>query len=457
MNLRCLADHSGSRVVATAKAPGSRPLEVDAQRFNSAVDDATVLGLIGAKRSTASDSSATGILFVLVPLAALTPLAMNMSLPALPAIGKAFAVGTPTIQMSLSLFLVGSGVGQVVGASVSDLRGRRPSALAGAAIFVLSTCGILLCRSANQLAALRCAQGIGAGQAVVNVWAVIGDRFDTQEAARKFSVLGIVQAAGHLVGPLAGAALATAFAWHSIFWALLAYGASLLLVLWLRLPETVADIPGRRRPFVPEAFASFGRVLGRRHAMAHAVCLSLAAGCTLVVLTDAAFVYMEWFGVGPGRFSLLLVLNTAGFALCNQLNMRLLEYRPPERIVPWACAGQCAATALLLAHVTLMTPALWVVVALILAAVGLVGFMMANATALFLAHFPDMRGTAAGVAGSLPFLVGGAVGTVLSFVHDGTLRTTALGMTLCALLAALANSFARLAPQVPDHPGGGAR
>ena len=377
---------------------------------------------------------------------------MNMSLPAMPEIGRAFAVDTPAIQVSLGLFLVGLGVGQIVGASISDRYGRRPSALAGVTVFVLATCGILLCRSADQLSAVRFVQGTGAGLAAVNLWAVVGDLFDTQEAARKFSVLGMAQAAGHLAGPIAGAILAAAFAWPSIFWVLLVYGALLLLVLWRRLPETVADASGPHRAFARVALEGFGRVLGRPRAMAHALCLSLAAGCTFVVLTDAAFVYMEWFGVSSQRFSLLLVLNTVGFALCTQLNLRVLERRPAERIVPWACGGQCAATVLLLAHVTLMTPSLWVVIALLLVAVGLVGFMMANATALFLAHFPDIRGTASGVAGSLPFLVGGAVGTALSFAHDGTLRTTALGMTVCAMLAALANAFAAPPPHAAGQP-----
>ena len=141
---------------------------------------------------------------VLAVLAAVTPLALNMYLPALPEISVQFGVDLPRIQLSLPLFLLGLGVGQLVGAPVSDRHGRRPTALAGVLIFGLATIGILLCQSADRFMLFRLVQGVGTGVATVNIGAVAADLLDTSGAARMFSLVGAVQAVARLVGPIFG-------------------------------------------------------------------------------------------------------------------------------------------------------------------------------------------------------------------------------------------------------------
>ena len=161
--------------------------------------------------------------------------------------------------------------------------------------------------------------------------------------------------------------------------------------------------------------------------MAYAACLSFAAGATFVYLTDAAFLYMEWFGLGPTQFGLVLALSTVAVVIATALNVRLLRKHAAHRILPLACAFQCLTALILLAHVALMTPSLPVVVALLTATTGALGLIGGNAGACLLAYFPDHRATASGIAGSTPRLVGGVIGTGLSVVHFGTPVATAAG------------------------------
>ena len=162
-----------------------------------------------------------------------------------------------------------------------------------------------------------------------------------------------------------------------------------------------------------------------------------------VYLTDAAFIYMEWFGVGPRLFSGLLAANVVAFALCAIWNIRLLRRHPAHRIVSVACGVLLLLACGLLAHATLMTALLPVVVVLLLLAVGVQGLIVGNAAACFLAHFPDVRAAASGVVGSLQFLVGGALGAALSIVHTATLTTAATAVSLAALGTVLALAFAK--------------
>lgn len=385
---------------------------------------------------------------VLALLSVFAPLGANAYLPALSEIGGAFGVDLPRIQLSVAVFLLGLGLGQFSAAPVSDRHGRRPTALAGTAIAAAATIGILLCRSADQFTALRLAQGFGAGVAVVNIGAVVGDLFDTRGAARMLSVIGLVQAVARLAAPFVGAALLAAFGWRSVFGALLAYCAFLGLLLWLKLPETVPPAArAGRPPIVRNAIRGYGQVLGRTRALGYAACLSFSSGCLFVVLTDAAFIYMDWFGLGAGAFSGLLALNGAAMALCTILNVRLLDKHPAHRIVRVACGAQCIAACTLLGHVAVATPSLPLVSALIAAWMGLAGLIIGNAGACFLAHFPNLRATAAGVAGSIQFAAGGVLGIALSVLHTGTLATTAIGFALCACAAAAALTSAR-----PNRP-----
>ena len=366
-----------------------------------------------------------------------------MYLPALPEISAQFGVDVPRIQLSLPLFLLGLGVGQLAAAPVSDRHGRRPTAFTGAAIFGLATIGILLSQTADRFMAFRLVQGIGAGVATVNIGAVVGDLFDTSGAARMFSVLFAVQAIARLAGPILGVLLLSALGWHSVFCALLLYSVVLGGVLWLRLPETVLASNRPSGSLLGNALHGYRKVLVRSPALGYACCLCFSTACMYVYLTDAAFIYMEWFGVGRGAFSGLLAMNVIAFALCAIWNVRLLKRRPAHRIAPVGCAVLFLLACALLAHVTLMTPSLPVVATLLLVSMGVPGLIVGNAAACFLAHFPDVRGGASGIVGSLQFLVGGALSAVLSIVHTATLTTAATAVTVGALGALVALAFAK--------------
>ena len=390
---------------------------------------------------------------VLAVLAILAPLSINMYLPASPHISEALDVEVPRIQLSLGMFLLGLGLGQGFGAPVSDQYGRKPAAVLGAAVFIVATVGILACRSAGQFTAFRLAQGIGTGMATVNVGAVVGDLFDTQRAARVISVVGAIQAVARLAGPAIGTVLLAAFGWRSIFLALLAYCVLLGYLLWLRLPETVsarALRPGGS--IVVQAIARYRHVLSLRRALAYGICLAFSTALMLVYLTDAAFIYMTRFGLGPRTFSGLLALNVVAFALCSIVNARLLDRYPAGRIAAAACSVQLLVACAFLAHATLTTPSLPIVIILMMVSTGVQGMILGNAGACFLSHFADSRATASGVAGSLQFLIGGAMGTGLGILHTGTLAAVGVAGVLCAVLALLPIPFARPAEEV-SSPG----
>lgn len=380
-------------------------------------------------------------------LTMVVPLAINLYLPALPEIALFFGVDVPRIQVSLGVFLLGLGVGQFAGAPVADRCGRRVTALTGMAIFAIGTTGILFSGSVERFFALRTLQGMGAGVAFVNIGAVVGDLFERQRGARILGAISAVQAVPRLIGPISGAALALAFGWQSTFLLLLLYCLAVGFALWLWLPETVPQTGAApERPLLRQAIQGYGKALGHTRALGYVFCLAFSTACLLVYVNDGAFIYTVWFGLSPTQFSGLLAANVVALVLGTVINFRLLRKHEAHRVTRKACVVQCVAAGALLAHVTLMTPMLPIVVVLLMVSSGVLGMITGNAAACYLEYFPGFRATASGVAGSLQFLLGGAAGTALSIFHTGTLATAAIAATLCAFLAVLALSRARPAP-----------
>ena len=423
-------DAEGRRAPATAAPGGESPLPVTGSR------------------------SMRRLVAALAPMTAMAPLAMNVDLPALPTIGALFGVDIQTIEAAVSLFLLGVAAGQIAGAPLSDRYGRRPVALAGAAIFVAATLAIAVSTSATAFVALRFVQAFGGGAAAVTTGAIVGDLFAAHQAARALNAIGVMVILAPALAPAIGAGLLEGFSWQAIYVFLLLYGLVVWLVVWRRLPETVSPASRSGRSLLRQTLDSFGKIARQTPALGYALCMSLAMGTLFVFLTDAAFVYMDRLGASSRLFAILSALNMVALILGNRVNRLLLKTIRPDRIIPFASGFQVLAVVALWCHVSFMAPRLVIVAPLVMAASGVLPCIIGNATASFLAWFPESRGAASGVTGTLPSLFGGLFGLALGVIHDGALATTAAVMAFSAVLGLLALIPARPVDQTALTPAG---
>ena len=418
-----------------------------------AVDGGEVRADATAASGGESPSPLTGsrsmrrVVYALAPMTAMAPLAMNVDLPALPTIGALFGVDIQAIEAAVSLFLLGVASGQILGAPLSDRYGRRPIALVGAAIFIAATLGIAASTSATAFVALRFVQAFGGGAAAVTTAAIVGDLFPAHQAARALNAIGVLVILAPAVAPAIGAGLLEGLSWRAIYVFLLLYGAAVWLVVWRRLPETVSAASRSGRSLLRQTLDGFGKIARQPPALGYALCMSLAMGTLFVFLTDAAFVYMDRLGASSRLFAILSALNMVALIVGNRVNRLLLKTIRPDRIIPFASGFQVLAVVVLWCHVSFMTPRLVIVAPLVMAASGALPCIIGNATASFLAWFPESRGAASGVTGTLPSLFGGLFGLALGVIHDGALATTAAVMALSAALGLLALIPARPADQ----------
>ncbi|MDF1630286.1 MAG: multidrug effflux MFS transporter [Alcanivoracaceae bacterium] len=367
------------------------------------------------------------------PLIAVGPLAIDTYLPALPAMADSYGVRVTEVERSISLYVMGTALGQLLGGPLSDHLGRKPVAWGGLLLFALASLLISLSTALWQLDLLRMIQALGGGATVVVAAASVRDWFDGQEAARVLSNIGLIMLIAPLVAPAVGAMLVLLQGWQAIFIGLAGY--ALVMMVWVAkvMPTHIPVAVDRR---LSDVAKGWGRVLSHRQAMAIILANGLSFSTLFAFITDSAFVYLRFYGVSETAFPLLFGANVATMILFNRINMLLLRRIPAIRLMTAALILQVsAAWLLLLAVLILGKPPLWLLVPLIMLAGGAVAMVIPNAIACFTHYFPHDSGAATGINGSLQFFLAGMTGILMTSLHNHSLLPLAIAMALAASLA----------------------
>lgn len=377
--------------------------------------------------------SVRSMILLLAALTAMAPLAIDAYLPAMPQMADFFAVSIHDIELSLSLFLAGFAIGQIIGGPFSDHFGRRAATGIGISLFCLGTLGIILSPSIAWLWGFRIIEAIGGGLAVVNSAAIIRDFSKGQESARHLSNMAIIMMLAPLLAPVIGMLLLHISGWRLVFDFLLLYGLLIGATLFFKLPETRIKTEDR-----PNAFKRYWMVLSNRYAIGFLFSQCFALGGMFAFITGSPSVYMGFFGVSETVYPFLFGTNVVAMMLFNRLNVRLLKQHQPRVILSVGQAGQVITASLLLAYVSLSSmPSLYIVTPLIIIFIGIMGLIVSNATSSTVEFFPTNSATATALLGAAGFTTGAIAGAIVGILGDGTAFPMALVMFTCATTAPL--------------------
>lgn len=373
------------------------------------------------------------------PLIAVGPLAIDTYLPALPAMADSYAVSVTAVERSISIYVIGTAIGQLFGGPLSDHLGRKPVVWAGLLLFALASVLISFSTALWQLDLLRFIQALGGGATVVVAAASVRDWFDGQEAARVLSSIGLVMLIAPLLAPALGALFITLGGWQLIFIALAGY--ALLMMVWFGMvmpSHTPVAIDRRLRDIT----SGWGRVLRHRQAMAIILANGLTFAALFAFITDSAFVYIRYYEVSEQVFPLLFGANVMSMILFNRLNVMFLRRVAAIQLMTIAVVIQfCTATVLLAVILLLGKPPLWLLVPLIMLAAGTVAMAIPNAIACFTHFFPHDSGAATGINGSLQFMLAGISGMLLTGFHNHSLLPLGVAMAGASGLGVLSLGF----------------
>ncbi|MCH9690754.1 MAG: multidrug effflux MFS transporter [Gammaproteobacteria bacterium] len=392
-----------------------------------------------AANAIASKKSLRWLPVCLAALVALTPFSIDSYLPALPDIAAALNSGVTQVQHSISSFLFGFAIGQLLGGPLSDRWGRRLVAFIGLMIYLFTTIAILFINHVEQLVTLRFFQAFGGGFATVIAAAIVRDLYSGREAAKILSIIGTMMLLAPLIAPAVGSALLTVAGWQSIFIFLLIYAfAMLLMVRWL-LPETVPRFTHtRRQQSKPHSlFKNYQAILGNKRALGILFSQSCVAGSLFIYITTASVVFIEHFKVSSSQFPLLFCAGILGYIAMIQLNIRLLKFFEPRKILLSGICIQLLGCIFLLAAALIddQSLMLWMVpLVLVIACAGITG---PNGQACYLEFFPKISGSASAIYGATLFSAGGVLGAVANAMYADALAPLAGAMLGCASMALL--------------------
>lgn len=372
---------------------------------------------------------------LLAALSAVGPLSTDMYLPSLPDIARQLSASTPQVQFTISAYLIGFAVGQILYGPVSDRHGRKPVLLGAVAIYCVATLACALSTSIEMLIAGRALQALGGSGAIVLTRAIVRDLYSGARAGRELSLIGSVMALAPVLAPIAGGLLQTGFGWRSIFVALVAAGLAGAAIVWTLLPETLA----RRAtdPVSPSSMLKSYGVVGRHPAYLAYLGLATTSYAGLFAwISGASFVLQNLYGLSPFDFGVAFALGAVGYMTGTAAATRLVMRLGLDRTIGiGSCALAAGGLGMVVAVALGLTSAFSLVLPVAVYLAGL-GMVLPQSIAGAMSPFPDRAGAASALFGfiqqSAAAICGAVVGWLLG--HNAWPLAGAVASMGCATL-----------------------
>lgn len=381
------------------------------------------------------------LLLILGGLSAFGPLAIDLYLPAFPAIARSFITDTEHVQLSLAVYFVGLALGQVFYGPIADRFGRRKPLLFGIGVFSLASLACALAPTLEWLLVARFFQALGGCAGMVVNRAVVRDLCSPIESAKVFSKLMLVMGIAPILAPLAGGWLMLAGGWRSIFGFLMLFSAAFWLLVLLRLPETLpADGP---RSQLSSALGRYGRLLREPEFMFHALTGGMAMAGMFAYIAGSPFVFIQLYGVPAEHYGWLFGINSAGFILAAQFNSRFLRRRTPLQLLRTTTVLFMFSTLALPLIALAQTESLWPLMVPLFFCMAILALVVPNSSACALAGQGHQAGVASALMGTMQFTVAGLVSAAVGALHDGTALPMAAMIALCGVGSATMALLAR--------------
>ncbi|OBT13473.1 Bcr/CflA family drug resistance efflux transporter [Vibrio sp. UCD-FRSSP16_10] len=366
-------------------------------------------------------------------ISALTPLAIDMYLPAMPAIADDFGVSPGDVQVTLTIYTLGFAIGQLFYGPLADSIGRRPVLLGGVALFLLGAIGCTFTHSVEMLVWVRLLQGFAGAAAAVVIQAVVRDMFEAEDFARTMSFITLVMTVAPLLAPMIGGHVSVYAGWRAVFAILAVFSVIMLVAIYYKIPETLAK--ENRQPFhLGTSLRNYARLLRNRQAMGLIMCGAFSFSGMFVFLTAGSFVYIDLYGVPVQDFGYLFGLNVLTLVAFTILNGRVVKKYGSRNMIMFGLSIQLIA-GIGLFICWLANLGLIFIVPCVMLYIGTVSTIGSNGMALLLNNYPNMAGTTSSIAGTIRFGLGSLMGFFVATLPGDQSWPMLTMMGLCAVLS----------------------
>ncbi|WP_322102578.1 multidrug effflux MFS transporter [Paraburkholderia sp. J41] len=378
----------------------------------------------------AAANSPRFLLFLICLFASAGQLAIDIYVPALPAMARYFSTSPQAIQSSVSVYLAAYSLGQLVFGPVSDAFGRKRVLAFGLIVYTVG-CVLSLCAPNLEVFVFaRCLQGFGIAATNLLAKAIITDSFTGVAVVHAFTYMSITWGLAPIVAPVIGAHLQEWFDWQACLVFLLIYSIAMWAILW-RYQETL------RQPVHLELrtlIANTGKVLSSPVFQSCFLAQGLCYAILLVFNVVGPFMVLNTLHKPPTFFG-YLALGIGLMYFLGGLSNRVQgpRYPSPEQRLRWGSRVMAGAAVVMLALGLTVGLRVWTLAAPVLVMGLCAGAMYPTFMAKGNSLFPHIAGLTSAILGCALLLVSSAMMGLAGFVSVHVLTPLAVFFVLLAL------------------------
>ncbi len=352
-------------------------------------------------------------------LVALGPLSTDMYLPALPSMAEEFSTGSGSIQLTLSLFLAGFALAQIIYGPLSDRFGRKPVLISGLMIFTLSSLACALSDNIVSLIIFRFLQALGGSAGPVLGRAMVRDIHGAENSGKVLSHIATAMALAPAVAPVAGGFMSLFWGWESIFLFLALLGLSGTALLHYKIAESAPE-EFRHPKSVHQILRDYQTLFRDRKYLGYTLTCTLVYAGLFCFLSGSSFVVIDYYGIAQESYGLLFALVVIGYIVGTLTGGRLSLKKGYQTLVMLGSII-CLLSGLIMLGLALTEPTqvAATIGPMMLFMVG-VGLVMPQSMAGALADYPHMAGSASGLLGFIQMTSACVSGVIVGHGYDGT-------------------------------------
>jgi DHA1 family bicyclomycin/chloramphenicol resistance-like MFS transporter len=371
---------------------------------------------------------------LMASLSALGPLSTDTYLASLPFMAEELGVSGDWIQLTLSAYLIGFSLGQIIFGPVSDKYGRKPVILFGLVVYLACSVVCALADSVMVLIIARGLQAFAAAAPIILARALVRDLYEGARAARELSVMTSISALSPVIAPILGGFLQVGFGWRSVFVAMTVGGLALTVLVAALLPETI-----RIRQEGPLSFGSvFGsfRIVARNRAFRSYVGIqAMAYSGLFCFISTSPFVLQTIYGYSPLRFGFAFAMGSLAFLSGTFANRRLVPRMGVNGTIGAGVACLMAGGLAMPAAIAIWPHTAFSVILPSMIYFHGIGLILPLSVASAMAPFPERAGAASSLMGLLQMSTAAVMGAVVVRLVTTTAMPLGLTMALVGVAA----------------------
>ena len=382
-------------------------------------------------------------LLLLVAMTGVAPISLYMLVPALPLLATTFGRDISIAQMTVSLYMVGIALSQLIMGPLSDKFGRRPVLLAGLGLMVVAGSGSVFAQNLPELIAARFFQALGGASGMVISRAIIRDLYPRERVGAMISLVVAALMIAQMISPLTGGLLETAFGWRAILYLITAASLAITVLIALALPETRRD-----RAESSSFRGDLGKLTKNRAFIGYVLCQVRASQIIFAFAGGGPYLVVMQMGRTSAEYGAWFATTGFAYLVGNLFCVRFAPRHSLERLIWLGLTLQLAGSALnLIWSFTSLNQAPLVLFGTQMIVMAGNAFVMANSAAGAISIRPEAAGTASGAMGFLQQGIGALVSQFGAYLGGHSATTLPLTSAIFIISVACASTMAFIVPR----------